>query len=175
MICRCQSSRVYLSQISDIYQPKTISSLELKIDGKYDVFGANGIIGKYSEYNHKTPQICLTCRGNTCGTINYSNPFSWITGNAMVINVDNHSNEVNKRFLYHYLTMMNFAKYISGSGQPQIVREPLQKLLISLPSMAEQIKIGSNLDAYVNRIRLEQRILNLYQSQKEYLLRTMFI
>lgn len=93
----------------------------------------------------------------------------------MVINVDNHSNEVNKRFLYHYLTMMNFAKYISGSGQPQIVREPLQKLLISLPSMAEQIKIGSNLDAYVNRIRLEQRILNLYQSQKEYLLRTMFI
>lgn len=142
MICRCQSSRVYLSQISDIYQPKTISSLELKIDGKYDVFGANGIIGKYSEYNHKTPQICLTCRGNTCGTINYSNPFSWITGNAMVINVDNHSNEVNKRFLYHYLTMMNFAKYISGSGQPQIVREPLQKLLISLPSMAEQIKIG---------------------------------
>ena len=80
---------VHLGEIARIYQPQTISSTELTEDG-FLVYGANGIIGKYKEYNHKTEQICITCRGNTCGMVNYSKPMSWITGNAMVINTDEH-------------------------------------------------------------------------------------
>ena len=93
---------VHLGEIAQIYQPQTISSTELTEDG-FLVYGANGIIGKYKEYNHKTEQICITCRGNTCGMVNYTKPMSWITGNAMVINTDEHQNKVCKRYLYHYL------------------------------------------------------------------------
>lgn len=70
---------VHLGEIARIYQPQTISSTELTEDG-FLVYGANGIIGKYKEYNHKTEQICITCRGNTCGMVNYTKPMSWITG-----------------------------------------------------------------------------------------------
>ena len=87
---------VHLGEIARIYQPQTISSTELTEDG-FLVYGANGIIGKYKEYNHKTEQICITCRGNTCGMVNYTKPMSWITGNAMVINTDEHQNKVCKR------------------------------------------------------------------------------
>ena len=65
------SNNVYLSEIAQIYQPQTISSAELTEDG-FLVYGANGIIGKYKDYNHKTEQICITCRGNTCGMVNYT-------------------------------------------------------------------------------------------------------
>ena len=65
------SNNVYLSEIAQIYQPQTISSAELTEDG-FLVYGANGIIGKYKDYNHKTEQICITCRGNTCGMVNLS-------------------------------------------------------------------------------------------------------
>ena len=105
---------VHLGEIARIYQPQTISSTELTEDG-FLVYGANGIIGKYKEYNHKTEQICITCRGNTCGMVNYTKPMSWITGNAMVINTDEHQNKVCKRYLYHYLSAYNFNSIIQVS------------------------------------------------------------
>ena len=105
---------VHLGEIARIYQPQTISSTELTEDG-FLVYGANGIIGKYKEYNHKTEQICITCRGYTCGMVNYTKPISWITGNAMVINTDEHQNKVCKRYLYHYLSAYNFNSIIQVS------------------------------------------------------------
>ena len=104
---RVYGNNVYLSEIAQIYQPQTISSTELTEDG-FLVYGANGIIGKYKDYNHETEQICITCRGNTCGMVNYTKPMSWITGNAMVINTDKYQDRVCKRYLYHYLSAYNF-------------------------------------------------------------------
>ena len=56
---RVYGNNVYLSEIAQIYQPQTISSTELTEDG-FLVYGANGIIGKYKDYNHETEQICIT-------------------------------------------------------------------------------------------------------------------
>ena len=165
---------VHLNEIASIYQPQTISSTELTEDG-FLVYGANGIIGKYKDYNHKTEQICITCRGNTCGMVNYTKPMSWITGNAMVINTDEHLNDVCKRYLFHYLSAYNFNRIISGSGQPQIVRTPLEKLEITLPSILEQEQKAMLLDRIQAKIENSNRVLSLYQEQKQYLLRQMFI
>ena len=165
---------VRLCEIAQIYQPQTISSTELTEDGFF-VYGANGVIGKYKEYNHKTEQICVTCRGNTCGMVNYTKPKSWITGNAMVINTDKNQDKVNKRYLYHYLSAYNFKSIISGSGQPQIVRTPLEKLIITLPSIVEQKQKAIFLDKIQSKIDIYNTVLNLYLQQKQYLLRQMFI
>ena len=165
---------VHLGEIAQIYQPQTISSTELTEDG-FLVYGANGIIGKYKQYNHKTEQICITCRGNTCGMVNYTKPMSWITGNAMVINTDEHQNKVCKRYLYHYLSAYNFNSIISGSGQPQIVRTPLEQLKVTLPTFLEQKKKATFLDKIQGKIEICNKALNLYLQQKQYLLRQMFI
>ena len=165
---------VHLGEIARIYQPQTISSTELTEDG-FLVYGANGIIGKYKEYNHKTEQICITCRGNTCGMVNYTKPMSWITGNAMVINTDEHQNKVCKRYLYHYLSAYNFNSLISGSGQPQIVRTPLEQLKVTLPTFLEQKQKATFLDKIQGKIEISNKTLNLYLQQKQYLVRQMFI
>ena len=165
---------VHLGEIAQIYQPQTISSTELTEDG-FLVYGANGIIGKYKQYNHKTEQICITCRGNTCGMVNYTKPMSWITGNAMVINTDEHQNKVCKRYLYHYLSAYNFSSIISGSGQPQIVRTPLEQLKVPLPTFLEQKQKATFLDKIQGKIEISNKTLNLYLQQKQYLLHQMFI
>ena len=165
---------VHLGEIAQIYQPQTISSTELTEDG-FLVYGANGIIGKYKQYNHKTEQICITCRGNTCGMVNYTKPKSWITGNAMVINTDEHQNKVCKRYLYHYLSAYNFNSIISGSGQPQIVRTPLEQLKVPLPTFLEQKQKATFLDKIQGKIEISNKTFNLYLQQKQYLLRQMFI
>lgn len=165
---------VYLSEIAKIYQPQTISLSEFTEEG-YLVYGANGIIGKYREYNHRTEQICITCRGNTCGMVNYTKPKSWITGNAMIVNTDNYQDKICKRYLYHYLSTYNFNSIISGSGQPQIVRSPLEKLKVKLPAILKQKQIATFLDKLQNQIEINNNILHLYLQQKQYLFRQMFI
>ena len=169
-----QGEVLALSNIADIYQPQTISSSDLTSEG-YWVYGANGIIGKYKEYNHETEQICITCRGNTCGTVNYTQPKVWITGNSMVINTDKYQRQVNKRFLFHYLSSYNFKSIVSGSGQPQIVRTPLEKIKVVLPTIEKQVRIANSIDIVSEKINTESSVLRLLENQKQYLLRQMFI
>jgi len=129
-----------LGEIANVYQPQTISQRELTTTG-FNVYGANGIVGKYLRYNHKEPQIAVTCRGNTCGTVNFTKEKSWITGNAMVVNTD--KNElITKPFLFQQLSSQDLNYLITGSGQPQITGTiKLHKTWICLP--AEQQKIGT--------------------------------
>ena len=174
IIFKIKGDCIALQDIADIYQPQTIASTDLTEDG-YLVYGANGIIGKYHSFNHEKEQICITCRGNTCGTVNFTEPKSWITGNAMVINTDNYAKNVNKRYLFHYLSSINFNSIISGSGQPQIVRQPLAKLKLILPVLIIQNRIAECLDAMFAKMKNEQSFLQILQIQKSCLLSQMFI
>lgn len=173
IISKIKGDCIVLQDIADIYQPQTIASTDLTEDG-YLVYGANGIIGKYHSFNHEKEQICITCRGNTCGTVNFTEPKSWITGNAMVINTDNYAKNVNKRYLFHYLSSINFNSIISGSGQPQIVRQPLAKLKLILPVLIIQNRIVECLDAMFAKMKNEQSFLQILQIQKSCLLSQMF-
>lgn len=133
-----------LSDVADVYQPKTISQ-SMMSDSGYPVYGANGVIGFYQEFNHETEQIAVTCRGSTCGIVNWTQAKSWITGNAMVINTDNYS-YVSKKFLFYTLNGSDLKYLISGSGQPQITGN-IKTHIINLPCIEEQQKIATVLSA----------------------------
>lgn len=133
-----------LGDICKIYQPKTISSSDLVENGEYDVFGANGIIGKYTSYNHEFPEILLTCRGATCGTINVSNPKSWVNGNAMVIH--SKSDILLFNYLRYAMTSLDYSNIITGAAQPQITRQSLSPTNIPVPPMQVQEQIVAELD-----------------------------
>ena len=133
-----------LGDLCKMYQPKTISSDMLIADGPYPVFGANGIIGRYDQYNHENPELLMTCRGATCGTINVSLPFSWINGNAMVIHpLDN---RIIFDYLKYHLQAIDLTTVITGAAQPQITRQSLVNVPIKVPSVEEQQEIVSELD-----------------------------
>lgn len=76
-----------LGDIAKMYQPPTISGSEL-LDTGYPVFGANGYIGFYSKSNHLEDQVTISARGEGTGTPSYVKAPVWITGNSMVINVE---------------------------------------------------------------------------------------
>ena len=126
-----------LGDIAKLYQPTTIAGHQLT-DSGFPVYGANGVVGFYDRFNHDTWQCLVTCRGSTCGTVKRTFEKCWITGNAMVLNVD-HNPQIEKHFFFHLLTNQDFAICITGSGQPQIVRSPLANFEVSIPpSLAEQ-------------------------------------
>ncbi|ROT09449.1 restriction endonuclease subunit S [Muribaculaceae bacterium Isolate-037 (Harlan)] len=162
-----------LGEIAKLYQPQTISTSELQSEG-YIVYGANGIIGHYHSYNHARPQICITCRGNTCGQVSLTSPFSWITGNAMVVNIENKV-EINQIYLFHFLKNYNFNSIITGSGQPQIVRTPLERIKVPITNLTEQKRIANTLDTNNKNLIIECNLKELYVRQKQFLLQKLFI
>lgn len=145
-----------LCEVSTPKQWKTISTDMLTEKG-YPVYGANGIIGYYSEYNHENETLLITCRGATCGSLNISKPFSYINGNAMA--VDNLIDDIDIKYLYYYLLNRGLADVISGSAQPQIVRQSLQKVIIEYPSLIKQKEVVLNLVGVERLIDLRKQQL----------------
>ena len=121
--------KVRLVDICNPKQWKTIPTSEL-LDEGYPVYGANGIIGYYSEFNHENPVVAVTCRGATCGSINITVPQAYVTGNAMCL--DDVRNDIEIEYLYYCLKHYNFNNVISGSAQPQITRQGMEKIVLSI-------------------------------------------
>ena len=134
-----------LGEICDIYQSKTITGSEITSTGKYKVYGANGPIGFYTEFNHEESQVALGCRGSV-GSVHLTEPNSWITGNSMILNpVDN---RISKKFLFYVLKNTNLNSVVSGSSQPQITGASLKPFKIPLPPLEVQEQIVAELDGY---------------------------
>lgn len=144
-----------LGEACELYQPKTISSAELVADGEYPVYGANGVIGKFDKFNHAEPQLLITCRGATCGSVNVSQPNSWINGNAMVVKPRDIS--VDLDYLKHlFQGGLDLTAVITGAAQPQITRQSLAPLKVRFPVPTEQRRIAAILDQ-ANALRTKRR------------------
>ena len=148
-----------LCEISNPKQWKTISTDMLTETG-YPVYGANGIIGYYSTYNHDCETLLITCRGATCGSLNICQPFSYVNGNAMAL--DSLSADIDMRYLYYYLLNRGLNDVITGSAQPQIVRQSLVKVIVEYPELNIQKSIVETLDKISKIIILrKQQLLKL--------------
>ena len=134
---------VRLKDITNLKQWKNLPISQLSKEG-YSVYGANGIIGYYHEYNHEQPTLAITCRGATCGNIHVTVPKSYITSNAMALdNLDIRQVDIN--YLKFFLRSRGFRDVITGSAQPQIVRKNLEKIKISIPENLDDQKKIANL------------------------------
>ena len=147
------------SEITEMYQPKTIPTNELIENGKYNVFGANGIIGKYDKYNHEENEIAVCCRGAACGEYLMTLPFSWITGNAMVIKPKDNIHL--KEYIFYKLGDKDIFNYVTGSAQPQITRSNVENMKIIIPSNEILEQFDSIATIYRKMI-----INNLIENQK---------
>lgn len=150
---------VALNKVCTPKQWKTISVKQLLSFG-YPVYGANGKIGFYDKYTHEKSTLMITCRGATCGNLHISEPKSYINGNAMALdNLDERKVFIN--YLYYYLLKREFKDVISGSAQPQITRQGLEKIEIPLPPLAEQKRIAAILDKADNIRRKREQAIKL--------------
>ncbi|KXV18831.1 restriction endonuclease subunit S [Gluconobacter oxydans] len=142
----------------------TISSKDLTFSG-FPVYGANGFIGYFSEYNHENDTVAVTCRGSTCGTVSLIKGPSYITGNSMCL--DQVKKDCSHIYLYYYLNHRGLKDIISGSAQPQIVGKAIQKVSVQLPTLPEQKAIASALTTADEEITaLESDLSRLRQEKK---------
>ncbi|MCR2104901.1 restriction endonuclease subunit S [Campylobacter upsaliensis] len=158
----CKYELVKLESVCKMYQPQTITAKEILEQGQYKVYGANGVIGFYDKYNHKDAEVAMTCRGATCGTINFTEPESWITGNAMII-MPLEKNLILKKFLIYILPLSNIKSVITGAAQPQITRTNLSQLKIPLPPLEIQTQIVAECEKVEEQYNTIRMSIEKYQ------------
>ena len=82
-------------------------------------------------------------------------------------------------YLSYYVSLTAFRKFIypyaQGSTRFNLCKADFEKASIKLPTLADQKRIYSVLGHIDCKIETERQMLNLYNSQKQYLLRQMFI
>jgi len=154
-----------IGDVAKLYQPKTISSKMLVADGKYDVYGANGIIGKYDKFNHEEEEFLITCRGATCGNVHITKPFSWINGNAMVVKPFDQELLSLEYLKFVFSNKGRIQKAISGSAQPQITRSTLSPIKIPIAPLPEQRAIVSKIEELFSD--LDKGIADLKKAQDQ--------
>lgn len=161
-------------KLTDICRPKqwkTISGDEISSEGKYPVYGANGKMGFFHEYNHIDETLLIGCRG-TCGTLHITEKFSYTNGNAMAL--DNLDKKANIKFLYYFFSKRGFNDVVSGGVQKQITIQNLQRIEIPLPNLAIQQRIAAILDQADALIQNNRAIVQKYDALTQSLFLDMF-
>lgn len=140
--------------------------------GQYPIYGANGIIGGYDEYNSENA-IVIGHMGAYAGHVLWAEGKHFVTYNGTMGIAD--KSILNSNFGYYLVVSVNVPKLTAGSGQPFVSYSDLNGIKILIPTIEEQQKIGSFFKQLDNTIALHQRKLDLLKEQKKGFLQKMFV
>lgn len=152
-------------------------------DGRID-FSSCHYVAKERYDQDKNIQIhngsILITKDGTLGKVAYISGLNKpATLNAGVFNVVIKANDVDEKYLYHYLAGPFLMDYVSKRATGGTIKHLNQNILVDfpvvLPSYDEQKKIGETLQDLDNLITLHQRKLDQLQTMKKFMLQNMFI
>ena len=122
--------------------------------GIYPVYGANGIIGGYTNYNAEN-SVIIGHMGEYAGSVLWGNGKHFVTYNG-TISKPRGENVVSK-FGYYMLYQKDINKICGGSGLPFLSYEQLNKIEVCYPKdIKEQKSIANYLTNIDNLITLHQ-------------------
>ena len=165
-----------LSEICVINKGKQINGEDLLENGPYYMMnGGTSPSGYLNIYNKEANMISISEGGNSCGYVQFNNDKFWSGGHCYTI--ENIKPTINNKFLYYYLKY-NESKIMNlriGTGLPNIQKKDLEQFKVAIPNFKIQIQITHILNCIETKLNIEKELLTLYQLQKSYLLKNMFI
>lgn len=120
-------------------------SSDMICNGKYPVYGGNGITGMHNQYNLSGRNIIIGRVGALCGNARCIEENIWLTDNGFKITGFNYKFDL--QFLTYQLNHIKLRKYARQTAQPVISNSSLKDITILIPPLSEQQQIVSKLNA----------------------------
>ena len=125
-------------------------------DGKYNILGTGGIIGKTNSYLYDKPSVLIGRKGTINQPMYIEEPF-W-TVDTLFYTVINPNNL--EKWIYYAISNINLMKYNEATGVPSLSVNNLNTIKFAVPPYDEQVKIVNILDSTEQKIQSENLKLN---------------
>lgn len=113
----------------------------------YDYYGASGKIDKIDSYLFSRPMLLISEDG--ANLLARTKPIAFIATGKYWVN--NHAHVMNSididilNFLANYINSQNLNMYITGSAQPKLNQQNLNKIIVPFPPLSEQSRIAAKI------------------------------
>lgn len=133
-------------EIADNKRKPVASSL--RVAGKIPYYGANNIQDYVEGFTHEGDYV-LIAEDGSASLENYSIQFAsgkfWANNHVHVVRG---RNELNNKFLFHYLRSMNFVPYLTGGTRAKLTKGKMLEIKIPLPPLDIQQEVAKILDTF---------------------------
>lgn len=133
-------------EIADNLRKPVKSSL--RVAGNIPYYGANNIQDYVEGYTHNGEYV-LIAEDGSANLENYS--IQWATGKFWAnnhVHVVKGKENLDSRFLYHFLRFMNFIPYLTGGDRAKLTKAKMVEIPIPIPPLDVQAEIVRILDAF---------------------------
>lgn len=129
-------------------------SAENRVKGKYDYYGASGVIDKVDKYTIEDKVLLIAEDGANLISRNIPLIYkldgkAWVNNHAHIMKV---RVENDYDYMYYLLENIEYDQYVTGSAQPKLSQENLLKVTLACPLKLEQQKVANFLDEKSNQI-----------------------
>ncbi|TLT08482.1 hypothetical protein FE243_00910 [Aliarcobacter thereius] len=132
---------------------KDSSNISLKTiendNGIYPIYGAKGLIKTISSYRREEPYIAIIKDGAGVGRVMICDEKSSIIATMQYLIP---KNNVSLKFLFYFLSIIDFSHYINGATIPHIYYKDYKNNPFPLPPLEEQKRIVEKLDLLFTKI-----------------------
>ena len=141
---------------------ESITSKDISENGKYPVYGGNGLRGYSAKYTHDGSYILIGRQGALCGNINYVEGKSYISEHAIAVQTTE-----DLSWLRYKLDFWNLNRYSESSAQPGLSVAKLIRYKLSVPPLAEQQKIAEVLGTWDKAIEKQSQLIKKLELRKK--------
>ena len=137
-----------------------------RVDGKYKIYGSNGVIGFHDDFKVAGEGV-VTGRSGSLGEVWFVGVDFWALNTTLYVK-NFHQNH--PKFIYYFLIWFDLSRYGTGTGVPTLNRNDVHNVCVAYPPLPEQQKIASILSSMDTHIEEKQRKLEQTQSLKKSLM-----
>ena len=134
---------------------KNISAKLIYPEGKYPVYGGNGLRGYTNDYNFEGECAIIGRQGAFCGNVRYFKGTAYMTEHAVVVCANENNSTL---YLSYLLSTLQLGRLSGQSAQPGLSVKTLAKQIIDIPTLKIQNYVSSILRSLDDKIEINNKI-----------------
>ena len=158
-----------LKTICSMKSGEGITAMSIKDNGKYPVYGGNGVRGYTSNFTHCGDFALIGRQGALCGNIHIARGKFWASEHAVVATLS-HGHVLD--WFAPMLKVMNLNQYSIAAAQPGLAVDRILDLHLAVPPQEEQVMIAcyvqkriASIDTIASRTHRQIELVQEYRTR----------